>query len=205
VTDSGALRPAPGLGLGPRAVLVPVKAFHEAKRRLHHALSAAERSALARSMAARVLAAAAPLPVAVVCDDTEVADWARTRGALVVWEPGRGLNGAVEAGVDRLRRAGVAQVTVSHADLPLANRLAQVGSSPGVTLVPDRYGNGTNVIAVPSDAGFRFSYGPGSFARHLAEAERIGMPPRVLDLPDLAWDVDEPDDMLPAPRVPTGT
>jgi 2-phospho-L-lactate guanylyltransferase len=192
-------RGEPGLGLGPRAVLVPVKAFHEAKRRLDRALTASERSDLARSMAAQVVEAAAPLPVAVVCDDNEVADWARVRGALVVWEPGRGLNGAVEAGVEHLRDAGVAHVTVCHADLPRASRIADVGSAPGITLVPDRYGNGTNVIAVPTDAGFRFSYGPGSFARHRAEAERIGLPLRVLDLPDLAWDVDEPGDMVPAP------
>ena len=186
-----------GLGLGPRAVLVPIKAFHEAKGRLNHALSAVERAELARAMAARVLDAAEPLPVAVVCDDNEVADWARQRGALVVWEPGRGLNGAVEAGVDHLRRAGVTHVTVSHADLPLASALPAVGNVPGITLVPDRFLNGTNVIALPADAGFHFSYGPGSFARHRAEAERLGLPLRVLDLPDLAWDIDEPADVVP--------
>ena len=191
----GEQRRDPGLGLGPRAVLVPIKAFHEAKGRLDHALSPPERAALSRSMAAQVVEAAAPLPVAVVCDDNEVADWARARGALVVWEPGRGRNGAVEAGVDHLREAGVVQVTVSHADLPRASRIADVGLAPGITLVPDRFGNGTNVIALPTDAGFRFSYGPGSFARHRAEAGRIGLPVHVLDLPDLAWDVDEPGDM----------
>jgi 2-phospho-L-lactate guanylyltransferase len=184
--------------MGPRAVLVPVKAFHEAKHRLDRALTGPERSALARSMATQVLVAAGPLPVAVVCDDNDVADWARKHGALVVWEPGRGLNGAVEAGVDHLRAAGVSHVTVSHADLPMASGLAAVGNAPGITLVPDRYGNGTNVIALPTDAGFRFSYGPGSFARHRAEAERLGLPLRVLDLPDLAWDVDVPGDMVPA-------
>ena len=154
----------------------PIKAFHEAKGRLDRALSPSERAELARAMAARVLEAAAPLPVAVVCDDNDVADWARARGALGGVGAGRGLNGAVEAGVDHLRDAGVAQVTVSHADLPRASGLAAVGTAPGITLVPDRYGNGTNVIAVPADAGFRFSYGPGSFARHLAEAERLGLP-----------------------------
>jgi len=197
VAVSGVHPPHPGLGLGPRAVLVPIKAFHEAKGRLDRALTASERSALARSMAAQVLEAALPLPVAVVCDDNDVADWARRRGALVVWEPGRGLNGAVEAGVDHLRAAGVTHVTVSHADLPKASGLAAVGMAPGITLVPDRYGNGTNVIALPADAGFRFSYGPGSFARHRAEAERLGLSLQVLDLPDLAWDVDEPGDMVP--------
>ena len=197
MAQPGVHQPDRGLGLGPRAVLIPIKAFHEAKRRLDRALSAPERSALARAMAQQVLDAAHPLPVAVVCDDNDVADWARARGALVVWEPGRGLNGAVEAGVDHLSDAGVDQVTVSHADLPRASGLAAVGDSPGITLVPDRYGNGTNVIALPTGTGFRFSYGPGSFARHRAEAERVGLPLRVLDLPDLAWDIDEPADVVP--------
>ena len=178
-------------------MLIPVKAFDQAKRRLHLALSAPQRVELARAMADRVVGAAHPLPVAVVCDDTDVADWARARGALVIWEPGRGLNGAVESGIDHLVANGVTQVTVAHADLPRASDLAMVGDAPGITLVPDRYGNGTNVIVVPGDAGFRFSYGPGSFARHRIEAERLGLPCRILDRPDLAWDIDEPDDVVP--------
>jgi 2-phospho-L-lactate guanylyltransferase len=178
-------------------VLIPVKAFDHAKRRLHLAMSDHQRADLARAMADRVVDAARPLPVAVVCDDTEVARWARSRGALVVWEPGRGLNGAVESGVDHLLAGGVTQVTVAHADLPRATDLAEVGAVPGITLVPDRYGNGTNVIALPADAGFQFAYGPGSFARHLVEADRLGLPVRVLDRPDLAWDIDEPADVVP--------
>jgi 2-phospho-L-lactate/phosphoenolpyruvate guanylyltransferase len=178
-------------------VLIPVKAFDQAKRRLHLALNELERCELARAMADRVVSAAHPLPVAVVCDDTDVADWARARGALVVWEPGRGLNGAVQAGVDHLLAGGVTQVTVAHADLPRASDLAGVGDGTGITLVPDRYGNGTNVMALPADAGFQFSYGPGSFARHRAEADRLGLPVRVLDRPDLAWDIDEPGDVIP--------
>jgi 2-phospho-L-lactate guanylyltransferase len=189
--------PGQHLTLGPRAVLVPVKAFGEAKRRLHQAMTGPERAELARAMADRVLAAAHPLPLAVVCDDVDVAEWARAWGALVVWEPGRGLNGAVEAGVAHLGHAGVVQVTVAHADLPHATDLARVGEAAGITLVPDRHGNGTNVIAVPADAGFQFSYGPGSFSRHRAEAERLGLPWQVLHRPDLAHDVDEPGDIVP--------
>ncbi len=183
-------------------MLVPVKSFREAKGRLHLTLSGPERASLAQAMAERVLAAAQPLPVAVVCDDRDVAVWARTRGALVVWEPGRGLNGAVEAGVARLAAAGAEQITIAHGDLPRAADLVSVGASPGVTLVPDRFGNGTNVIALPRGTGFRFSYGPGSFARHRAEAERIGLMVHVLDRPDLAWDVDEPADVVPVLAAP---
>ncbi len=174
---------------------MPVKAFADAKRRLAPALPPAQRASLARSMAERVVAAAGTLPVAVVCDDNEVAVWARQQGALVIWEPERGLNRAVEAGVSRLGAAGAVRVTVAHGDLPLAADLSWVGRFQGVTLVPDRHHDGTNVACVPTAAGFRFSYGPGSFVRHEQEARRLGLPLRVVDEPLLAWDVDQPADL----------
>jgi len=192
-------------GLGSRAALVPVKAFAGAKQRLGPALSPRARSHLARAMAERVLAATRPLPVAVVCDDLSVAGWARDRGALVIWEPGRGLNGAVEAGVDHLAGMGIEQVTVAHGDLPYAAGLASVGARPGITLVPDRARNGTNVVVVPAGCGFRFAYGPGSFARHLAEAARLGLPVHVIDDPCLAWDIDEPADVWALLAQPAGS
>jgi 2-phospho-L-lactate guanylyltransferase len=181
--------------LGSHAVLVPVKRFTEAKVRLAPALGPAERAALAREMAAAVLRAARPLPVAVVCDDREVAEWARAQGALVLWGPGRGLNGAVESGVEQLAGAGVARVVVAHGDLPRAAGLATIAGGDGVVLVPDRRRDGTNVTVVPAAAGFRFSYGTGSFERHLEEARRLGLRTEVRDDPLLAFDVDWPADL----------
>lgn len=181
--------------MGPVAVLVPVKSFGDAKVRLAPALDAQERAALARSMGECVLAAARPFPVAVVCDDAEVAAWARERGAVVISEPGRGLNGAVEAGVAHLAGCGVIEVIVAHADLPLAESFVAIAGWTGVTLVPDRHEDGTNVIALPASCGFRFAYGPGSFGRHAAEAQRLGLDVRVVNDPTLAWDVDVPADL----------
>jgi len=176
-------------------VLVPVKAFAQAKERLSPTLDGPGRDALARAMAQGVLAAGAPLPVAVVCDDDEVARWAADHGAMVLPEPGRGLNGAVEAGVDRLGAAGASEVLVVHADLPFAHDVARLAGFDGVTLVPDRRDDGSNVVGVPTGAGFRFHYGTGSFARHRAEARRLGLPWRVVRDPELTWDVDVPADI----------
>jgi 2-phospho-L-lactate/phosphoenolpyruvate guanylyltransferase len=178
------------------AVLVPVKAFHQAKVRLAAALDPAARADLARTMADAVVAAAAPLPVFVVCDDDGVATWARASGAEVLWKPGRGLNGAVNEGVTELAARGVERVIVAHADLPHALELAWVADGPGVTLVPDRRSDGTNVAAVPAGAGFTFAYGPGSFSRHVDEAHHLGLELRVVREPRLAWDVDLPDDLV---------
>jgi 2-phospho-L-lactate/phosphoenolpyruvate guanylyltransferase len=184
-------------------VLIPVKSFAEAKVRLAPALDTASRAALARQMAGVVIAAASPLPVAVVCDDLEVAEWARSKGAEVYWRPERGLNAAVADGVERYAERGFDQVIVAHADLPLAEHLGWVAEFDGVTLVPDRRDDGTNVICLPARSGFRFQYGAGSFRKHLAEAERLGLPVRVTRERRLGWDIDHPADLdLPTDLIP---
>lgn len=187
-------------------VVVPVKAFRAAKLRLAGALDAAQRIALARAMAGRVVAAADPLPVTVVCDDPEVAAWAESVGARTLWTPGLGLDGAVSAGVDALVAEGTARVMVAHADLPAATGLAALARSQvdGVTLVPDRRNDGTNVIIVPADARFEFSYGPGSFGRHRVEATRLGLGVHVVRDAALAWDIDVPDDLDAPPGLAAG-
>ncbi|MEO5838525.1 MAG: 2-phospho-L-lactate guanylyltransferase [Acidimicrobiales bacterium] len=176
-------------------VLLPIKSFGEAKHRLSPVLDARERSDLARELASRVVRAARELPVAIVCDDHDVAAWAKVVGASVLWRPGVGLNGAVAAGVEALRE-DFDEVIVAHADLPHARDLTVVRGFAGITLVPDRHRDGTNVMCMPSDCGFRFAYGPGSFARHQDEVALLGLTVRVLTDAALAWDIDTPDDLL---------
>lgn len=181
-------------------VLIPVKDFTQAKVRLAPELGPDERAALARRMATVVVGAAAPLPVSVVCDSDEVREWATEVGADVLWTPGLGLNGAVQEGVERLAAAGVDVAVVAHSDLPLAIDLAWVAATPGVTIVPDRRSDGTNVMAVPTRAGFTFAYGSGSFAAHRAETTRLGLQLRIVHDARLGWDVDLPADLaLPTP------
>jgi len=174
------------------AVVVPVKAFSRAKARLAPALDEAARAELARRMADRVLDAAGSLPVHVACDDDEVAAWARARGASVVWTEGLDLNGSVGAA---LAVVDADVVVVAHADLPRASDLTAAVVAEGVALVPDRRHDGTNVLCLPTGTAFELKYGPGSFARHRAEAARVGLRCAVLELPDLMWDVDEPSDL----------
>jgi 2-phospho-L-lactate guanylyltransferase len=114
---------------------------------------------------------------------------------MVLWEPGRGLNQAVQEGVRQLRDLGVQSVVVAAGDLPLATDLRWVTDFAGITLVPDRRRDGTNVIGLPAATAFTFSYGPGSFDRHLRHAEALGGPVRVVHSAPLAWDVDLPEDL----------
>jgi 2-phospho-L-lactate guanylyltransferase len=184
------------------AVVIPVKAFSRAKARLAEVLSPAERADLSRSMATTVVAAAGPLDVVVVCDDEDVRAWAEGLGVEVLWTPGLGLNGAVSAGVAHVAAGGRTRVVVAHADLPRATDLSVVLDGLPVTIVPDRHGDGTNVISLPTGVGFRFAYGAGSCARHVAEAERLGLGVRLLEDEALGWDVDRPEDLQPEHRAP---
>jgi len=177
------------------AVLVPLKSFSQAKLRLSAVLDPDQRAELAKTMAQRVLASAGDLPTAVVCDDPQVARWAQEHSSMVIWQPGKGLNAAVQAGVEHLGRLGARRVVVAAGDLPLADDLGWTLEFPGVTLIPDRVADGTNVICLPTDCGFVFSYGRGSFLRHLAQTKHLGLPARVVRCSPMAFDVDEPQDL----------
>jgi 2-phospho-L-lactate guanylyltransferase len=190
-TETSPRHPAP-----PRAgVVVPIRAFALGKARLADALDPAERAALARRLAERVLQAAAPLPVVVVSSDPDVRDWAVRQHATVLDDPGT-LDDAAAAGRDHFRAAGRSR---AHADLPDArglDRLARDGARPVVALVPCHRDDGTPVLSVPTASEFHFAYGPGSFRRHAAEARRLGLGLRVVRDRDLAFDVDVPDDLV---------
>ena len=171
-----------------------------AKARLAGALSSQERRDLAREMASTVVRAAGDLPVHVVCDDEDVAHWARSIGAVVLWKPGHGLNGAVTDGVAELAALGFERAVIAHADLPHAVDFDPLMAPPGddiVVIVPDRHADGTNVISVPTGIGFEFAYGPGSSSRHATEARRLGVRVSIVEDARLGWDVDRPEDLVP--------
>lgn len=181
------------------AVLIPLRSLWRGKQRLRDVLDESERAELIVSMATTVLNAARGLDVLVVHDDPDVADWAARHGAQALRPETLGLNQAVTAGRAHLARAGYRRVIVAHADLPRARDLTAVLDGSAIGLVADRHGDGTNVLTVPVDLDFRFAYGSGSFDAHCEMSRRLGIEPTRLDLPDLAWDVDHPDDLATHP------
>ncbi len=201
--------------------VVPVKDLERAKRRLTGALDPAARRGLSLAMLADVLDALDATPgldattgldgIAVVSRDADVAALARRRGLRVIPETGAGLNAAVAQAANVLSAEGCARVLVMPADLPLAapeeiaRILAALTETPGLALVPDRHGVGTNALACSPPHAIAPSFGAGSFARHLQAARNAGIPATVLRLPGLGLDIDTPEDLRALMETPGAT
>jgi 2-phospho-L-lactate guanylyltransferase len=178
-------------------VVVPLRSFALGKARLADALDDDARRAFSRTMAERVLAAAGSRPTVIVSSAPDVIEWARALGLAHIGDPGS-LDAAAQHGRDWVRERGLARVVVMHADLPLASTLdgiADDDDEPIAVVVPDRHDDGTPVLAIPAASEFAFAYGPGSCARHIAEAERRGLGVRVVHDRALGFDVDDAADL----------
>ncbi|HUG74462.1 MAG TPA: NTP transferase domain-containing protein [Acidimicrobiia bacterium] len=187
-----------------RTVLgIPLKGFDTAKGRLSGRLSADRRAALARATAERLLAAGrdAGFTVAIATPSEAVRRWAHRHGVDVLAEPpGGGLDGAAAA----IAASGDPWCVV-HGDLPLV-------TATDLTLVRQHLLDGRSVIAPSRDGGtnalggsgaMRFSYGPGSFARHLsALADRS---PVVMVTAGLTIELDTIGDLEGTARLPAGS
>ncbi len=185
--------------------ILPVKTFGAAKQRLSPAMDAGPRRALAEAMVADVLAALARVPeldtTVVVTADAAAREAALSAGAEVVADSEQaGQSPAAAAGIRHALNAGATRVLLVPGDTPLVDP-AELSSllastpSPGVAIVPDRHGPGTNALVLDPPAVMAPSFGPGSFERHAAAARAAGAEPRVERPPGLLLDVDTGDDL----------
>lgn len=183
-------------------VVVPFRSFEGGKSRLGDVLPPPARRQLCEAMLARTLEIAAGFPeVVVVSDDAAVEAFIRERGhrAAFLLAPERGNLNAALAHASRLI-ADRAPMIVLPTDLVCldARTLHGVAADPArLTIAPDRSEDGTNLLAIPARAvrSFRFEFGPGSFARHVAGAIAIDEPPQILRSPRIAFDLDGPVDL----------
>ncbi len=178
------------------ALVVPMKSFGIAKGRLTNVLSAKEREQLARDCARIVITAGGNWATYVVCDATDVASWATSVGANVVSCPSPGLDVAVAAGVTAAIADGAQHVVVAHGDLPLASTFEHLVLDGHVALVPDRHGDGTNVLSFPTVMRFTTAYGPQSFSRHQEILAALRYKYVVVNDDDLSLDLDTADDLV---------
>jgi 2-phospho-L-lactate guanylyltransferase len=62
-------------------------------------------------------------------------------------------------------------------------------------IVPSEDGEGTNALLLAPTDVLQPAFGEGSFVRHVAQAVALGLDFRVLRLPGLAADIDQPRDL----------
>ena len=179
--------------------VLPIKRFDRAKQRLE---GVPERPALAAEMARAVLRALAASErldeVLVVTADAGAAEDARACGARVVDE-GSPL-GHSEAALLGIAEAGADRVLLVPGDCPLlspadVDGLLDRHPGPGVVVVPDRHGSGTNALLLQPPGAIRPAFGEGSRERHERLAREAGVPVVVDEVLALARDVDTPEDL----------
>ena len=182
----------------PTLAVLPIKSFGRAKQRLGGAVEGVERRALAEAMAGDVLEALGSVRgldgVIVVSSEWVGED------VEVVHDPDEaGQSAAAARGVRAAVARGAQRVLLVPGDCPaldpdeVATLLDTAG--PGVVIVPDRHGSGTNALLIEPPAVVGPAFGPGSFARHAALAHAAGARVRVAHAPSLELDVDTPGDL----------
>jgi 2-phospho-L-lactate guanylyltransferase len=186
-------------------IIVPHRGLEAAKTRLAPSLSPEERVMLASQLLQRVLKVTRQ-----VCDDVVVispsrplAEIVEPSGARLVVQRGMGLNeGLEQARFDALVE-DVAILIILHGDLPnlqagdveVLSAALPGNDAPAVAIAPDRAGTGTNGLVLRPPGVIRFRFGVGSFAAHLEEVRRAGVPLVAVNRAGLSFDLDTPDDL----------
>jgi len=188
------------------SLLIPVKGFAGAKKRLAPHFSPPARQALAAALFQDFFAVIARTRglngVFVVSSEPVVLSRSAELGFECIPESGQiSESDSVDAASRWCAARGVDSLLRLPVDLPLlepediASLFEQKPRAPGMLIVPSRDGDGTNaLLRTPPDL-FPSRFGPGSFARHLAEAEAVCAQVRIVRNPQLELDIDELEDL----------
>ena len=186
-------------------ILVPVKNLSAAKQRLAAVLDQPARTELAQAMLQDVvatLAAWARRPAcALVTSDPFAIELAKQYDFEIIPDLANpGETGAIEMATRLCVERGLDSTLVIPADIPLiqASELDQIlehAPDEGSLLVPAADGRGTNAAFRRPANLFPLRFGNDSFKPHLAAARATGKPCIVLQLPGIAIDVDNPEDL----------
>jgi 2-phospho-L-lactate/phosphoenolpyruvate guanylyltransferase len=177
------------------AIVVPFRGS-AGKQRLS-GLGKESHRAVVLAMLADVLAAATQVGrTVVVTADDDGCRIAREAGAEVVDDPGGGQSNAVAAAIGLFASDAV---LIVNADVPCVapyDLRALLAATPlsGIALVASEDGR-TNALSLPAPHLFEPLYGPRSAERFQRAARDLGLEAVVVAVPNLADDVDTPDDL----------
>lgn len=189
-----------------RALLLPVKDLRNAKKRLIGVLSPEERFALAEAMLADSFRAVKGIrraeKIFVVTNYAPAMHLAEeNRWEILREEQQVSESHSVDAASKICEQSGVSALLRLPLDLPLIQAgdidelLATDCLAPGLVIVPSRDGTGTNAMLRTPPTLFPSHFGNGSFAKHLAEAERAHAQVLIRRNAGLEMDVDDESDL----------
>jgi 2-phospho-L-lactate/phosphoenolpyruvate guanylyltransferase len=196
--------------------VVPMKDTTNSKFRLRDALSKKLRRGLALAMLEDVLetltACRALAGIIVVTPDWAVWGRAAAYGAEFMTDGARdGQTGAVAAAARHLARDRKGAMLTIPGDVPLVtpDEVAQIiaahDRTPDFIIVPAHDERGSNaILCAPPDA-VPLKFGDDSFLPHLEAARRAGLEPKILRLPGLGLDIDNPADLAAFLKLPSKT
>jgi 2-phospho-L-lactate/phosphoenolpyruvate guanylyltransferase len=189
-----------------RALLLPVKDLKNAKKRLSNVLTPEERFGLAKAMLADTIRAVCRARLAekifVATNYEPVMNIAEESGWEIIRETQQiSESDSVDAASRICEERGVTRLLRVPLDLPLLRSkdiddlLAIDCEAPALVIVPSRDGTGTNAMLRTPPTMFPSNFGNGSFAKHLAEAEKAGARIIVRRNARLEMDVDDESDL----------
>jgi 2-phospho-L-lactate guanylyltransferase len=186
-------------------ILIPVKNSSSAKQRLAAMLDQPSRTALAQAMLLDVLTTLhnwkSHPPVAIVTGDPYASELARNFEFEVIPDPDNpGETGAIEMATQVCVNRGAGFTLVIPGDIPLIQsweleEILKHAPKEGSVLIPAGDGRGTNAAYRRPANLFPLRFGNDSFKPHHAAAQATGKPCIVLNLPGIAVDVDNPEDL----------
>ena len=185
-----------------RVIVLPVKRLEDAKIRLGSVLAPLERAALTLAMLEDVLDAALVVPgwdTWVLSPDEAVLEVAAGRGARAITEDEPPLAAAIRQAEDEALGRGADALAVVLPDTPLvtAGALTRALHTLGpVVLAASTDERGTNLLLRRPPRAIEARFGPDSYRRHLEAAAEAGLPIAVVEGPELAFDLDAPNDIL---------
>jgi 2-phospho-L-lactate guanylyltransferase len=201
------------------AILIPVKELAKAKQRLAAHFSPQQRIALADALWQDffdVVAAVRDVDrIFVISNVPRVLERARQFGWEAIPESRQtSETDSVDFASRVCAHFGVKALLRLPVDLPLAGPTdiesiwRVLPATPATVIVPSRDGDGTNALLRTPPGLFPSHFGPGSFAKHLGEAEQCGAHIKILRNEKLETDIDDWDDlcalrgaMVSAPRT----
>ena len=196
-------------------ILIPVKNLSAAKQRLAAVLDQPARTELAQAMLHDVVAALAAWSrrpaCALVTSDPFALELAKQYDFEIIPDPANpGETGAIEMATNICVARGVDSTLVIPADIPLihASEIEMIfaqAPSEGSVLAPAADGRGTNAAFRRPANLFPLRFGNDSFKPHLAAAQGTGKTCIVLQLPGIAVDVDNPEDLQQLLALPGET